>query len=157
MDVLIIAILILIGALLLALEVALIPGVGLTGVLGAVSLMGAVSYAFVYINALAGWCALAIVIVVIVALILWAVYGKSIDRVALKKNIDSSVENPDATTVSVGDIGVTITRLALVGEVDFGGKTVEVSSASGFIDENTRVQVSRIAGGTIFVKAKDNE
>lgn len=154
MELLLITVLILVGAILLALEVCFIPGFGLTGVLGAMSLLGAVSYSFVYISALAGWCTIAIVIVLLVVLILWAVYGKSIDNVALKKNIDSSVENPDSIGIAVGDEGVAITRLALVGEVDFAGKIVEVSSASGFVEENTRVQVTRIAGGTIFVKGK---
>lgn len=153
MDIVIIAILVLVGVLLLALEVALIPGVGITGVLGALSMFGAVAYAFNFMP-LAGWLTLAIVALAIVVLILWAVYGKSIDNVALKKNIDSTVQNPDTTTLSVGDEGVAVTRLALVGEVDFGGRLVEVTSASGFMEEGTIVRVTRIAGGTIFVKNK---
>ena len=153
MDIVIIAILVLVGVLLLALEVALIPGIGVTGVLGALSMIGAVASAFNFMP-LAGWLTLAIVSLAIVLLILWAVYGKSIDKVALKKNIDSTVQNPDTTTLAVGDEGVTVTRLALVGEADFGGRLVEVTSASGLLEEGTKVCVTRIAGGTIFVKSK---
>lgn len=154
MDLIIIAILVLVGVLLLALEVALIPGVGITGVLGALSMMGAVAYAFNFMP-LAGWLTLAIVALAIVLLILWAIYGKSIDNVALKKNIDSTVQNPDTATLAVGDEGVAVTRLALVGDADFGGRLVEVTSASGFLEEGTKVRVTRIAGGTIFVKSKE--
>ena len=74
---------------------------------------------------------------------------------------DFSIENQEARVkewieskgYSLGEI-MNAFRLALVGEVDFAGKIVEVSSASGFVEENTRVQVTRIAGGTIFVKGK---
>lgn len=153
MEIMIIAVLVAIGVLLLALEVAVIPGVGVTGVLGTLSLIAAVVYAFCQC-ALVGWLVMGIVTLVIVTLILWAVYGKSIDAVALKKNIDSTVQNPDTTTLAVGDEGVTVTRLALVGEADFGGRLVEVTSASGLLEEGTKVCVTRIAGGTIFVKSK---
>lgn len=154
MDILIIAILVSIGVLLLALEVAFIPGIGVTGVLGVLSMVGAVSYAF-FVQPIVGWLTLGIVAMALVTLILWAIYGKSIDRVALKKNIDSTVKDPDSTDIVVGDEGVAITRLALIGEVDFNGRLVEVTSASGFIEEGTKVTVTRIAGGTIFVKGSN--
>lgn len=153
MDIIIIAVLVLLGILLLALEVALIPGIGITGVLGVISMAGAVAYAF-YVQPIVGWIVLAVVALAILALLLWAIYGKSIDKVALKKNIDSTVQNPDSATLNVGDKGITVTRLALVGEADFGGRVVEVTSASGFIEENTSVCVTRIAGGAIFVKSE---
>lgn len=153
MEIMIIAVLVAIGVLLLALEVAVIPGVGVTGVLGTLSLIAAVVYAF-YQCALVGWLVMGIVTLVIVTLILWAVYGKSIDAVALKKNIDSTVQNPDTVTLAVGDEGVAITRLALVGEAEFAGRLVEVASAGGLIEEGAPVYVCRISGGTIFVKAK---
>lgn len=155
MDLFVIAILILLGALLLTLEVVFIPGFGLTGIMGALALLGAVAYSFIFINALAGWIALAIVVLVLVVLILWAIYGKTIDKMSLQKNIDSTVKNPETETVKIGDTGVAITRLALVGEVDFNGHIVEAVSSDGFIEEKTAVTVVRMSGGSIFV-AKEN-
>ncbi len=154
MELLIISILVLLGALLLTLEVALIPGFGVTGVLGIISLLASVLYAFWTMSSLAGWVTLLIVIAVVVVLIFWAIYGKSIDKVALKENINSTVKSADSQAVKVGDTGIAVTRLALVGEVDFDGIIIEVSSASGFIEENTPVSVVRISGGVIFVKSK---
>ncbi len=153
MEILIIAILVSLGVLLLALEVAFIPGIGITGVLGVLSMAGAVAYAFC-IQPLVGWLTIGVVALALFALILWAIYGKSIDKVALKENINSTVQNPDSSTLAVGDEGVAITRLALVGEVDFDGRLVEVTSADGFIDEGSAVYVFRITGNTIFVKSK---
>ena len=50
MDIVIIAILVLVGVLLLALGVALIPGTAVTGVLGALSKIGAVACAFIFMT-----------------------------------------------------------------------------------------------------------
>lgn len=152
MDILVIALLVLLGIVLLAVEIALIPGIGITGVMGVLSLVSAVFYAFFIINSLAGWITLLIVLLASVSLFLWAVYGDSIDKVALKKNIDSTVKDNETNTLKVGDKGVAITRLALIGEADFGGVLAEVKSSDGFIEEGTSIIVERISGGIFYVK-----
>ena len=89
------------------------------------------------------------------SLFLWALYGKSLDRLALKKNIDSNVKGDELDKIKVGDRGVAKTRLALIGEANINGEVVEVKSEMGFINENEEVVVIRISGGTIYVeKAK---
>ncbi len=155
MDILIISLLILLGIILLVIEVAMIPGVGITGIVGSLSLVASILYAFYYINALAGWITLFIVLFAFITIFLWFIYGKPIDNVALKKNIESVVENPEATALKVGDTGVARTRLALVGEAEFGDNRVEVNSSCGFIDEGESIVIERIAGATIFVKKND--
>lgn len=151
MEIVVVSVLVLLGILLLIAEVAFIPGVGVTGVLGVLSMLCAVAYAF-SIQPLVGWLVLAVVALSVVVLIIWAVYGKSIDKMALKKSIDSSVQNPESSALAVGDEGVAVTRLALVGEADFDGRLVEVTSADGLIDEGARVFVCRVSGGVVFVK-----
>lgn len=152
MELLIIALLLLLGVVLLVVEIALIPGVGITGVMGVLSVLASVCYAFVTLGSVAGWVTVLISLVVLGALFAWAVYGKSIDKVALKKNIDSKVVNPEADGLMVGDRGVAIARLALIGEAEFNGNRVEVKSADGFIDEGATIVIERISGGVIFVK-----
>lgn len=152
MELLVVSLLILMGALLLVAEVALIPGFGISGILGVLSMIAAVAYSFLVFNSLAGAITLLIVIMVCVALILWAIYGNTLDRMSLKKNIDSAVQNPEAAGLAVGDCGVSLTRLALVGEADFNGRMVEVTSCDGLIDEKNNVKIVRISGGVVFVK-----
>lgn len=152
MDILVIALLVLLGIVLLAVEIALIPGVGITGIMGVMSLVASVCYAFFAINSLAGWITVLIVLAVSVSLFLWAVYGDSIDKVALKKNIDSTVKNPETAELKVGDKGVAITRLALIGEAEFGSILAEVKSSDGLIEEGASIVIERISGGIIFVK-----
>ena len=85
MDYLITAVLVVFATVLLAVEVMLIPGFGFTGIVGVASMIGAIAYAFFNIGALAGWVTFAAACVICVALFLWALYGKSLDKVALKK------------------------------------------------------------------------
>ena len=152
MELSIVALLMVLGVILLVVEIALIPGVGITGVLGVLSLIVAICYSFFTLGALIGWLCVAVVLVACVALFLWAVYGKTLDKVALKENIYSTVENADANELKIGDKGVALTRLALIGEVDFDGRIVEVKSGNGFIDEGTNVVIDRINNSNIIVR-----
>ena len=52
----------------------------------------------------------------------------------------------------MGDRGFAKTRLALIGEANFGGLIVEVKSEAGFISENEEVEIIRISGDSIFVE-----
>jgi hypothetical protein len=103
------------------------------------------------IGDIAGWITILIVITISVALILWAIYGKSLDNVALKKNIDSTVADESPVDIKVGDRGHATTRLALIGEAQFGDSIVEVTSSDGFIDEKEEIVVKRITAGVIYV------
>ncbi len=154
MELFLVSLFVFLGALLLLVEVALVPGLGLTGILGVVSFIVSVAYAFVVLGATAGWVTFLAVLALVVFFILWSVYGKPFKRLALKTNIESTVKAPDAAAVAVGDEGVALTRLALVGEADFGKVQIDVTSADGFIDEGAAVYVSRITESTIFVKRK---
>ena len=158
MDILITALLVLFATVMLVVEVAFIPGFGFTGTLGVLSMVGSVFYAFMLLGTLAGWITLLLCVLICISLFLWALYGKSLDRMALKKNIDSTVNEQDMSLFSVGDRGITMTRLALIGEALINGKVVEVKSEDGFIDERQEIEIVRISGDSIFVeKVNDNK
>ncbi|MBE6267934.1 MAG: nodulation efficiency protein D (NfeD) [Bacteroidales bacterium] len=151
MELFVIGLLVVLGSVLLVAEIALIPGLGLTGILGVGAMLASVVYAFITIGDIAGWITILIVITISVALILWAIYGKSLDNVALKKNIDSTVADESPVDIKIGDRGYATTRLALIGEAQFGDSIVEVTSSDGFIDEKEEIVVKRIAAGVIYV------
>lgn len=151
MELFVTALLIVLGTVLLVAEIALIPGFGLSGIAGIGAMIASAVYAFVQLGEIAGWVTIAIVIVVAITLILWAIYGKSLDNVALKENIVSTVANADVAKIKVGDKGVSVTRLALIGEAKFGDDIVEVTSSDGFIDEKSEIVVTRIVKGVIYV------
>lgn len=157
MDLLITVLLVLFATVMMVLEVVFIPGFGFTGVLGMLSMIGSVFYAFVQLGSVAGWITLLVVVMVCISLFLWALYGNSLDKMALKKNIVSKVNEQDMAMFAVGDRGVTRTRLALIGEALIKDKVVEVKSESGFINENEEIEIVRISGDSLFVAKTGNK
>lgn len=151
MDILITSLLVLFATVMLILEVAILPGFGFTGIIGMLSMIGAVFYAFILLGNAAGWIVLLVAVLICIALFLWALYGKSLDKMALKKNIESTVNEQDMSRFAVGDRGVTRTRLALIGEALINGQIVEVKSEGGFIDERQEIEIIRISGDSLFV------
>ena len=80
--------------------------------------------------------------------------SKSLDRLALKKDIDSSVKRPEVATIKPGDTGVAITRLAQIGNAQFGENIVEVKTTGDFIDAHSPIVVERITDGVIIVSPR---
>ena len=147
--------LVVLATVLMLVEVVFIPGFGITGIAGALAMIGSVFYAFFEVSNLAGWVTLVVVGMICIALFMWALYGKSLDKVALKKKIDSKVDVVDVKKFSVGDRGVAKTRLALIGEAIINGETVEVKSEMGFINEGEKVEIIRVAIDSIYVRKID--
>ncbi|MBO7302068.1 MAG: NfeD family protein [Bacteroidaceae bacterium] len=153
MEYAITALMVLLATVLLVVEILFIPGVGVSGIMGILSMVGSVFYAFYIIGDIAGWVTLAVASVICLLLVLWALYGNTLDRVALKKNIDSKVDTVDVAKFAVGDKGVARTRLALMGEAEINGVITEVKSENGFIDEGEAIEVSRLSGDSVFVRS----
>ena len=97
MDILITALLVVFATVMLVVEVVFIPGFGFTGLMGMLSMIGSVLYAFMFLGSAAGWITLLVAVLVCIALFLWALYGNSLDKMALKKNIKSKVNELDMT------------------------------------------------------------
>lgn len=70
----------------------------------------------------------------------------------IEKNITSKVDRSAEDKVKVGDVGVTTTRLALIGYAEINGDIVEVKSSDGFMNEKTPIIVERIADGVLLVE-----
>lgn len=157
MDILITVLLAIFATVMLTVEIVFIPGFGITGFTGVLAMMGSIFYAFVQISSVAGWITLLVGGMISIALFLWALYGNSIDKIALKKNIKSTVKTVDMSIFAVGDRGVTRTRLALIGEALIKGQIVEVKSEAGFINENEEVEVIRVSDDSLFVVKVEKE
>ena len=84
----------------------------------------------------------------------WMLRSKTLEKYSLHKSIDSTAATPEQRSVKPGDEGVAVTRLALIGNAEIGGKTVEVKSASGFLDEGTPIIVTRVEDAQVIVKKR---
>ena len=152
MDIVIIIALIVAGLLLFMAEVFLIPGLSLAGIASAGCLIYVNYYAFAQLGATGGLVTLIISLCSYIIMLIWFLRSKAIDKLALKKNIDSTVGTPAEKEVKIGDTGVAITRLALIGNAEINGKIIEVKSADGFLNEHTPIVVERIMEGIIMVR-----
>lgn len=156
MDFLIVSFLVIAAAILLIIEVFIVPGISIAGLSALLCAFYAVYYAFVNIGTPAGIITIAALLVVAAASIVLFMKSKILDKLALKKNITSTIEKTTSINLKSGDRGVTTTRLALIGYAEFNGNIVEVKAANDFIDPNTPVVVERIVDGIVLVE-KENK
>ncbi len=147
--------LIILGILLLFAEILIIPGVGVAGILGLLSLAGSCTYAFLQISTTAGIVVTSVLSVLLVALTVYVLRAKTWKRISLNTNIEAKAV-ADAP-VSVGDAGKTLTRLSPMGQALIGEESVEVKALEGMIDPNVEVVVVMLEDNKIYVKPKEND
>ena len=149
--------LILVGVLLLLAEILLIPGVGIAGVLGLVSLIGSSVYAFYVMGMTAGTVVTAVNVVLVVGLTVYILREKTWKKFTLNTNIESKALPDNEEQLSIGDRGKTVNRLSPVGSARFGSVSYEVKALEGMIDSGVDVEVALIENNKVFVKPLDSE
>lgn len=157
MDIVIIILLVLAAVVLLLVELFVIPGISLAGLAAGGCLIYANYYAFVQLGTAGGWITLAVSALTCIGSLVAFMRSKTLDRVALKSEINSTIRSAasePARAVSVGDEGMTTTRLALIGYAEFGDEIVEVKSTAEFLDAKTPIRVVRIVDGIILVERR---
>lgn len=152
MDILIISVLIIVAVILFLAELFVIPGISLAGISGLVCILYANYYAFANLGTAGGFITLGISALACIGALIWFMRSKMLDKLALKKNIDSTVDKTAEKSIKVGDTGISTTRLAQIGYAEINGKIVEVKSTNGFLNEKTPIIVRRITDGTILVE-----
>ena len=152
MDILIIVSLIIAGLILFIIEVFLLPGISIAGIISAICLLYANYYAFDTMGTLPGCITLAISAIGVIAITVWFMRSKTVDKLSLKKTIDYKPEPLKGLNLKAGDEGVALTRLALIGNAEFDGNIIEVRSTGDFIEEQSRIRVNRIRDGIVLVE-----
>lgn len=152
LDIIIICLLVLLGIFLLILEIFFLPGITVAGIGALLFWAGAVYYAFSQLGATAGFWTLGLSVVAGSAGIYWFIRSKSIDRMALKTDIDSVVPTSIDDRVAAGDRGITISRLNPMGTVLINETEMEAKTWDEFIDENTPVIVEKVNKTNIVVR-----
>ena len=145
-------ILTIVGLVLVLSEIFLIPGVGVAGILGVLSLGGACYYVFYEFGLLEGVIFTAAILAVLIGLIIYTIKTKAWKKLARDTKIDSKVQDTGESTLSIGDSGKAVTRLAPMGTARFGGKSYEVKSLEGMIDAGTEVEIVMFEDNKIYVK-----
>lgn len=142
--------LILVGLVLMFAEILLIPGVGVAGILGLLSMGGSCFYAFNEFGTTGGAIVTAVNAVLLVAMAVFVLRAKTWKRMSLETKIESKAV--ESSVLALGDCGKTLTRLAPIGSARFGDYVVEVKALEGMIDPNVEVEVVLIEDNKIYVK-----
>lgn len=150
-------VLILVGLVLIFAEILLIPGVGVAGILGLLSMGGSCFYAFHEMGTTTGIIITVINALLIVGLTVWVLRAKTWKRFTLDTNIDSKAFSLEGAKIAIGDRGRTITRLAPMGTARFGEDTYEVKALEGMVGPGTDVEIVLIEDNKIYVEPYTDE
>ena len=147
--------LIIIGQALLFIELAIIPGLGVAGVLGLGAIAGSCYLSFANISTTAGIMIILINIILATIVVMLTLRKKTWKRFSLDTNIDAKIDTPiKEKGVSVGDTGTAITRLAPSGTAAINGNTLEVTTRGTLIDPQKSIEVTEISNNKVYVKEK---
>lgn len=140
---------IIVGLILILLEVLVIPGVGVAGILGGMLVIGGVALAYTK-SIIFGHAILAFSAVLSGLSFYFSLKAKTWNKVSLKESIDARVN--ELSGVEVGAKGVTISRLAPIGKAEINGNEYEVESIEGFIEAQSVIEVVSVETNKVWVK-----
>lgn len=152
MNVLIIIFLIILGIVLLLIEFTILPGITIAGVGGFMLFAYSIYLAFTSYGTLAGFLTLGFILVMSPLLIIWLFKGKSAKKMMLKTVLSGVANEINEEKVKIGDIGVTVGRLAPMGKIKVNDEVVEVKSTGTFIDPGEKVRIIHIEKSLITVE-----
>jgi membrane-bound ClpP family serine protease len=154
---LIIAVLIVIGLLFLVLEILVIPGTGIAGVIGFALLGIGIWQTYATYGNTPGHLVLAGTFVLTLVTLLISLRAKTWRRVSLNTSIASKVNTGLEERVKVGDEGEAVSRLVPAGKAFINGDYYEVRTKGEFLDQGTKIVVTKVDHNQIKVKQKDPE
>jgi len=155
MDMTLVIVFMLLGIVFFLLEIFFLPGISIGGIAGVLFVGAAVWYAFSHIGPTAGLITI-IGGVIAMGFAIWAfVRSKALDKMSLHAEVDGKVDALKNSHLSVGEIGVTVSRLAPIGKVRFGTEVVEAKSVDGFIDQSVAVEIVEVSIYGVVVRPSE--
>ncbi len=152
MDILVVSVLILLGLLFCVVELLILPGISITGILSVVCNGAAIYMAFGRLGTPGG----IIVVVAIAALtaitILFSLRSKTWERLSLKSEIESASSSAPQEHLAVGQRGVAVSRLSPMGKVEIAGSSYEAKSSDVYIDAKSEIEVIGFENFSVVVK-----
>lgn len=136
---------ILLGVVLLAVEIFIIPGFGISGILGLVALIGASVLSFHRLGTMAG--ALTIGGGAIIAGLMFFLLPKTraARAMVLTQQHNENVADRSLHAL-VGQYGVALTTLRPAGTVQVNGQPIDVVTDGEYIEQGTDVRIARVEG-----------
>lgn len=157
-----------IGVLLIAAEIFIIPGFGVAGISGIVLVVGGLTmslldnkdFDFEQVSGKDLGEAVFIVLIGLVlgfVLVIWLsnkIGHRGIFRkVALNKDLEDAISSPDLSSL-IGKEGIAATVLRLSGKVIIDGEFYDAVSESGFIEKGEKIKVIRFENAQVYVEGE---
>lgn len=152
MEIFLVVLLTIFGIGLLMAEIFLIPGFGIAGVTGILSLAGSVFCGYYFLGAVAGHITLGAVVLLSALTVYVFLKNKTLDKMALQTDIDAKVDGLAGCHFQIGDQGICVSRLAPMGKVRINGQEVEAKSQDAFVEAKTKIEIVAIESNKVIVK-----
>jgi len=152
MNLLIIVFLIFLGIVLLLIEFTILPGITIAGIGGLLLFAYSIYLAFTSYGTLVGFITLGFVLIVSPVLVVKLFKGKSGKKMVLHTVLSGFTNEINEEKVKIGDIGITVGRLAPMGKIKVNDEVVEVKSTGTFIDPGEKVRIIHIEKSLITVE-----
>ena len=143
---------ILLGLVLVFLEIFLIPGTTLFGIVGGVALL--IGVLLVYSTYGSKWgniTALTTGVAVIISVVVGFKVIQS-NKLAMKAEITGKVNEIEKNLYNIGDKGIAVSELRPNGKGMFNGNKIDIYSNGEYIQRDTAVEIIKITNDKIFVK-----
>ena len=150
----VIVVLILIGLLFIILEILVIPGVAIFGILGVIIILIGVWQSYITYGTTAGHIVLASSILLSIVTLVFSLRSKTWKRMMLNSKIEGKTNVIDENKIKAGDTGKTTSRLSPAGKAIINGDYYEVHTQSEFMDPGTEIEIIKIDFNKIYVKQK---
>jgi len=140
-----------VGLVLMVIEILVLPGFGLIGVLGGISMLAAAWVAFAYSGA--GYGTLSLCAGMLSAgLLFWFLpKTKAGNKMVLKASIDESAPDPSLKGLLEAE-GVAMSDLRPSGTAKIDGRPVDVITDGEYVESGTSVRVVRVEGARVVVE-----
>ncbi len=156
MSWLLIIMLIFLGLLFLLLEILVIPGTTLAGIVGFGLLFVGIWQAYASKGIIEGHITLSSTLVVTVAILYYSFKAGTWKRMALKTTVDGKMDQLKGMNIKEGDNGITVSRLAPAGKAMINNDIIEVHTYGEFIDQEKEITVISVKDNKITVTLKNS-
>lgn len=146
-----IVVLAILGLVMLFAEI-LMPGFGLFGILGSISLLGSLVLTYKLYGMVTFLIMLLVAVIVFFAMVVFAKKSGLYNKVVLSDKQEAQDFDESILQGLLGQVGLTQSTLRPFGVAEFDGKMIDVCSQGDFIDRDVKVQVVQITGKTVTVK-----
>jgi membrane-bound ClpP family serine protease len=150
----VIAALIIIGLIFLLLEILVVPGTTVVGIVGFILMGIGIWQTYIVYGVPIGHYVLGGSLVLTIGALALSLRAKTWNHAMLHTELTGKANVFDETLIKPGDTGKAVSRLVPMGKAYFNGDYYEVRSSGEFIDQETELIVTKIEFNKIFVKQK---